>query len=121
MTPSSYAVLVPQDEPYPYLHISHKRSIPCHRAVCEAFYSPNPPSKPHVAHLNGDPCNNTPGNLRWISPAENRVNQVREPRDKARPCRNSVWPLCLSPRGRCNLAGKGLAKRGRDGACAASA
>lgn len=44
-----------------------------HRLVCEAFHGPQPsPEKSMVAHNDGDPANNTPGNLRWATPAENQ-------------------------------------------------
>lgn len=44
-----------------------------HRLVCEAFHGPQPSSeKSMVAHNDGNPSNNTPGNLRWATPGENQ-------------------------------------------------
>lgn len=44
-----------------------------HRLVCEAFNGEQPSAeKSMVAHNDGDPTNNTPGNLRWATEAENQ-------------------------------------------------
>lgn len=42
-----------------------------HRLVCEAFHGPPPPGKDQVRHLDGDPSNNHPANLRWGTAKEN--------------------------------------------------
>lgn len=48
-----------------------------HRLVCEAFNGACPDGKSIVAHCDGNPANNTAGNLRWATEAENQRD--REP------------------------------------------
>ncbi|SDL40071.1 NUMOD4 motif-containing protein [Arthrobacter sp. ok362] len=48
-----------------------------HTLVCEAWNGPCPAAGMHVAHYNGNPLDNTPGNLRWATPAENGHDRVR--------------------------------------------
>ena len=44
-----------------------------HRLVCEAFNGSSPSDdKIFVAHNDGNPYNNKPCNLRWVTPAENQ-------------------------------------------------
>ena len=43
-----------------------------HRLVCEAFHGPQPPDKPIVMHLDEDPTNNRPENLKWGTRKENQ-------------------------------------------------
>jgi hypothetical protein len=47
-----------------------------HRLVAEAFHGPAEPRQ-QARHLDGDPENNRPDNLRWGSGAENTRDQVR--------------------------------------------
>lgn len=41
------------------------------RLVCEAFHGPAPEGKPIVMHLDENPSNNVPENLRWGNQREN--------------------------------------------------
>lgn len=41
------------------------------RLVCEAFHGTAPEGKPMVMHLDENPSNNTPGNLKWGNQREN--------------------------------------------------
>jgi hypothetical protein len=47
-----------------------------HRLVLEAFIGPRPEGM-QCRHLDGDPTNNRPANLRWGTPAENGADAVR--------------------------------------------
>ena len=51
-----------------------------HRMVCMAFHGLPPEGKPHVCHWDGNPANNTPGNLRWGSREDNAQDQIRHGR-----------------------------------------
>ena len=42
-----------------------------HRLVCRAFHGAPPSGKHEVSHLDGNPSNNTPPNLRWATRSEN--------------------------------------------------
>lgn len=53
-----------------------KFSRPVHRLVCAAFHGDQPEGKPHVAHGDGIPTNNTAINLRWASAAENEADKL---------------------------------------------
>lgn len=48
-----------------------QRSAAVHRMVCEAFHGPCP-SDMECRHLDGDPTNNAPENLRWGTRLENQ-------------------------------------------------
>jgi hypothetical protein len=54
-----------------------KKSAYVHRLVLEAFVGPAPRSDMQAAHWNGDKSDNTLGNLRWATPAENARDSVR--------------------------------------------
>ena len=56
-----------------YLYCSLGRSTRCsvHRLICMAFHGMPKNKKLEVAHLDGNPENNTPENLVWATPAEN--------------------------------------------------
>lgn len=58
-----------------------KRKV--HRLVCSAFNGPAPDDKPDVAHWDGQPANNVPANLRWVSAADNMRDKVRHGRTNA--------------------------------------
>lgn len=51
------------------------KSYYVHRLVCEAFHGPAPPDKPQTAHLDGNPKNNKPTNLKWKSSLENHQDK----------------------------------------------
>lgn len=52
-------------------------TVSVYRAVCAAFHG-EPPFVGAVArHLDGDPKNNTPGNLAWGTPGENSGDMLR--------------------------------------------
>ena len=46
-----------------------------HRMVAELFI-PNPENKWYVDHIDGNRYNNKVDNLRWATPAENRLNPI---------------------------------------------
>jgi hypothetical protein len=46
-----------------------------HRLVCESFYDPPPPGMSEVRHLDGDRSNNSPENLDWGTPGQNRADR----------------------------------------------
>lgn len=54
---------------------------PCHRRVnrliCEAFHGAHPPGNYEAAHWDGDRENNRANNLRWATPSENSMDNVR--------------------------------------------
>lgn len=47
-----------------------------HRLVARAFLGDPPAGKPNVLHGNGDPSDNTVGNLRWGDQSENTLDAV---------------------------------------------
>lgn len=54
-----------------YYKSGRATSVGVHRLVCEAFYGPAPADGMQAAHGDGNPRNNTPGNLRWATPLDN--------------------------------------------------
>lgn len=51
------------------------KTRPIHQLVCEAWYGPRPEGAV-VRHLDGNRQNNTPGNLKWGTPAENSEDML---------------------------------------------
>jgi hypothetical protein len=51
-----------------------------HALVCEAFHGPQPTEWHEVAHWDGNPGNNLPENLRWVTPKENAQDRSRHGR-----------------------------------------
>lgn len=54
----------------------HKRPVPAHRLVAEAFIGPRPSPKHEVAHDNGSRLSNHYSNLRWATRKENDEDTV---------------------------------------------
>lgn len=48
-----------------------KKTFKVARLVCEAFHGPSPDGRPVVMHMDEDPSNNTPANLKWGTQKEN--------------------------------------------------
>lgn len=59
--------LLRHDGGYLNVKLGRARREYVHRLVCEAFHGPPPPDEAHHAdHIDFDPANNTPANLRWL-------------------------------------------------------
>ena len=62
---------------YVAVKIKGKRLL-FHQVVCEAFHGPKPLEGGHtVDHIDRNPLNNTPDNLRWATRQEQRANQPK--------------------------------------------
>lgn len=65
---------------YKYFTVRRK-SWKVHRVICETFHGP-PPSRLHVVrHLNGNPSDNRPDNLKWGTRKENAQDLKDHGRD----------------------------------------
>ena len=53
-----------------------RKCLLVHRLICEAFHGACPSGKFQVDHLDRNPSNNRPGNLRWVTPSENSRNRA---------------------------------------------
>lgn len=53
-----------------------QRQVSVHALICESFHGPRPDGW-HAAHENGDNQDNRPENLKWKSPRDNILDQVR--------------------------------------------
>lgn len=51
------------------------KDLLAHRLICEAFHGLCPPDKDQVDHIDRNPSNNRPENLRWCSRSENNRNR----------------------------------------------
>jgi len=60
---------------YPTVFIA-KKTVYTHKLVCEAWHGPRPEGM-QCRHLDGDPLNCTPENLRWGTPKENSADTLR--------------------------------------------
>ncbi len=69
------------------------RTFKIHQLVCEAFHGPKPSPKHIVLHLDEDPSNNTPINLRWGTRKENQNFPKAQKAFRARRGENSCWAI----------------------------
>ena len=56
------------------------RFIPAHRLVALTFIGPRPSANHYVAHYDGNPQNNSVGNLRWATASQNNLDKHRHGR-----------------------------------------
>jgi hypothetical protein len=64
---------------YPYVSVATsrgQRSLPVHRLVADAFHGPQPDGL-EVRHLDGNPLNSAPDNLKYGTEAENAADRLR--------------------------------------------
>lgn len=54
-----------------------QRLVRANRLVCEAFHGKPPTAKHHSAHENGERLDNSPGNLYWATPRQNKRDSIR--------------------------------------------
>ena len=54
-----------------------------HRLIALVFIA-NPDNKPEINHIDGNPKNNTPDNLNWVTRSENQIHAYQELGVKAR-------------------------------------
>lgn len=54
-----------------------KHLVRGNRLVCEAYHGPPPTAAHHAAHKDGDRLNDTPENLYWATPKENKADSIR--------------------------------------------
>ncbi len=59
------------------LLVNPRAKMLVHRAVAMVFIGPSPSEAHHCAHWDGDPANNSPLNLRWATPKENKEDGRR--------------------------------------------
>lgn len=61
-------------EGYRCAHIQGRQRY-VHRLICEAFHGACPADKCQIDHIDRDPANNNPENLRWVNRSENIRNR----------------------------------------------
>ena len=79
-------IIVPKlNSGHEYIAVQIKgKRLRFHRLVCEAFHGPMPVEGGHtVDHIDRNPLNNTPENLRWATRQEQRANQGEERKSSA--------------------------------------
>jgi hypothetical protein len=65
-----------------------RRCLYLHRVICSAFHGLPPARDYHCGHLDGEPGNNKPENLAWVSASENAKHNYalgRQKRGQAHP------------------------------------
>ena len=75
-----WSLVVSPREGYPALSLSRgggRRIAYTHKLVCEAWHGPRPEGM-QCRHLDGNPLNCTPENLRWGTPRENSQDTIRQ-------------------------------------------
>ena len=77
-----YVPILNSGEEYVKVQIKGK-SLSYHRLVCEAFNGQKPLEGHTVDHIDRNPLNNTPENLRWATKQEQRANQGEERKSSA--------------------------------------
>lgn len=60
----------------PETHYVDRTWASTHKIVCAAFHGPRPSPGHTVDHIDRDPTNNAPENLRWATKAEQLANRV---------------------------------------------
>jgi hypothetical protein len=70
-----------------------RKTFKVHQLVCEAFHGPKPFPEAIVLHLDEDPSNNRPENLRWGTRKENQNFPKAVAAFKARTGENSPWAI----------------------------
>ena len=70
-----------------------RRTFKVHQLVCEAFHGPKPFDDALVLHLDEDPSNNRPENLRWGTHKENQNAPRALAAFRARAGENSAWAI----------------------------
>lgn len=63
-------------------HDGANRVVGVHRLVCSAFHGAPPSDLPEARHLNGNPADNAPGNLRWGTHADNMRDRLAHGTDR---------------------------------------
>ncbi|AUQ74789.1 HNH endonuclease signature motif containing protein [Phaeobacter piscinae] len=69
------------------------KTFKVHQLVCEAFHGPKPFPKAIVLHMDEDPSNNRPENLRWGTRKENQHFPKAKAAFKARTGDKSCWAI----------------------------
>ena len=70
-----------------------KRTFKVHQLICEAFHGPKPTPEHIVLHLDEDPSNNVPGNLRWGTRKENQRFPKVQKAFRNRRAEKSSWAI----------------------------
>jgi hypothetical protein len=83
-----------------------RKSIGAHVIVCETFHGPSPAAGMEVAHENGVPSDNRPGNLRWTARPGNSTDRVRHRRNGHKLANEDVQAIRASSESRAMLAAR---------------